>query len=231
LRFCPAVTDKKKEGTLPSASVVQIEKEIRHFVGLSCDGFEEELLPLFAVKASHFEQVSTSCSNLGKKDNSTLRKLSTMMRSVVVLAVVESRGGLQVVFMKPKLLSCNVRGLNEGDKRLRVRNLLRKWKTDIICLQECKLELISNSVVGSLWGCQYVDLCCSASRGAFGGILLMWDKRVLEKIEECGLLPDPLEMLKMVSLGLVRGVVGLIPIVIEGTFGRSWLACLIGGIC
>jgi len=28
--------------------------------------------------------------------------------------------------MKPKLLSWNVRGLNEGDKRLRVKNLLRQ---------------------------------------------------------------------------------------------------------
>ena len=47
MRFC--LTDKKKEGTLPSAWVVQIVKEICHFVGLSCEGFEEELLPLFAV--------------------------------------------------------------------------------------------------------------------------------------------------------------------------------------
>jgi hypothetical protein len=29
------------------------------------------------------------------------------------------------LFRKPKLLSWKVRGLNEGDKRLRVRNLLR----------------------------------------------------------------------------------------------------------
>jgi exonuclease III len=86
--------------------------------------------------------------------------------------------------MKPKLLSWNVRGLNEGDKRLRVRNLLRQWKADIICLQESKLELISNSVVRSLWGCHHVDWCYSASRGAPGSILLMWDRRVVEKIEE-----------------------------------------------
>jgi hypothetical protein len=34
--------------------------------------------------------------------------------------------------MKPKNLSWNVRGLNEGSKHLRVRNLLRQWKVDII---------------------------------------------------------------------------------------------------
>lgn len=77
MRFCPAVTNKKKEGTLPSTWVLQIVKEIRHFVGLSRGGFEEELLLLFAViEASHSKQVSASCSNLGKKDNSELRKLS-----------------------------------------------------------------------------------------------------------------------------------------------------------
>jgi hypothetical protein len=32
-----------------------------------------------------------------------------------------------------------------------------------ICLQEYKLELISNSVVHNLWGCQHVDWCYSAS--------------------------------------------------------------------
>jgi exonuclease III len=55
--------------------------------------------------------------------------------------------------MKPKLLSWNVRTLNGGEKRLRVRNLFRQWKTGIICLQESKLELISSSVVCSLWRC------------------------------------------------------------------------------
>jgi exonuclease III len=55
---------------------------------------------------------------------------------------------------------------------------------DIICLQESKLEFISNNVVRSLWGCRHVDWCYSASRGAFGGILILWDKRVMEKIKE-----------------------------------------------
>jgi hypothetical protein len=37
-----------------------------------------------------------------------------------------------------KILSWNVRGLNEEAKRLRVRNLLSLWKVDIVCLQETK---------------------------------------------------------------------------------------------
>jgi exonuclease III len=43
--------------------------------------------------------------------------------------------------MKPKLLSWNVRGLNEGEKCLGIRNLLRKWKLGVICLQEPRWRL------------------------------------------------------------------------------------------
>jgi exonuclease III len=41
--------------------------------------------------------------------------------------------------MKPKL-SWIVRGFNEGDKHLRVRNLLRERKSGVVCFQETKLE-------------------------------------------------------------------------------------------
>jgi hypothetical protein len=50
--------------------------------------------------------------------------------------------------------------------------------------QETKLELISSSIVRSLWRCQHVDWCYSALRGVSSGILLIWDSRVEEKIEE-----------------------------------------------
>jgi len=85
--------------------------------------------------------------------------------------------------MKPKIFSWNVRGLNEGDKLLRVKNLLRQWKTNIICLQETKLEIIPNNIVRSHWGCPFVDWCYLASCGASGGMLIMWDKRIVEKID------------------------------------------------
>lgn len=87
--------------------------------------------------------------------------------------------------MKPKLLSWNARWLNKGDKRLRIRNLIGQWKVDINCLQESKLELILSSVVSSLWGSPHVEWCCLASTGALSGILLRWDRRVVENVEEC----------------------------------------------
>jgi hypothetical protein len=59
-------------------------------------------------------------------------------------------------------------------------------KANIICLQETKLELISSNFVRSLWGCQFLDWYYLPSSEASGGILLMWDKRVVKKIESCG---------------------------------------------
>ena len=59
--------------------------------------------------------------------------------------------------MKPKILSWNVRGLNAREKCLRVRNLLRDWKVDIVCFQETKIDAMSRRIVRSLWGCNHVD--------------------------------------------------------------------------
>lgn len=53
--------------------------------------------------------------------------------------------------MIPKIISGNVRGLNEVGKRLGIRNMLRGWRADLVCLQETKLEIISRTVVRSLW--------------------------------------------------------------------------------
>ena len=59
--------------------------------------------------------------------------------------------------MNLRIVSWNVRGLNEQDKQLRVKSLIRKWKADFVCLQENKMELINRGVISSLWGGQYLD--------------------------------------------------------------------------
>jgi exonuclease III len=85
--------------------------------------------------------------------------------------------------MNLKIITWNVRGLNDPEKRLQIKNLIKSWRADVICLQETKLEVMSRSVVKSLWGCHYVDWAYLGSVGAAGGILVMWDRRVLEKVE------------------------------------------------
>jgi len=42
--------------------------------------------------------------------------------------------------MNFQLVSWNVRGLNERDKGRLVKSLVIDWNTDILCLQETKLE-------------------------------------------------------------------------------------------
>jgi exonuclease III len=58
------------------------------------------------------------------------------------------------------------------------------WKVDIVCLQETKMQNVTRELVQSLWGCNQVDWCALGSQGASGGILLMWDRRVVEKVED-----------------------------------------------
>jgi exonuclease III len=86
--------------------------------------------------------------------------------------------------MNVKLLSWNVRGLNDRGKRLRVKHMLKIWQPDIICLQETKLEVITRQIVRSVWRCHHVDWMFLGSNGASGGILVMWDKRLVEKVED-----------------------------------------------
>ena len=86
--------------------------------------------------------------------------------------------------MNLNIVSWNVRGLNDKDKCLRMRNLIRMWKTDIICLQETKMAVINRRVIQSLWGNQHVDWISLGSNGAAKGVLSMWDKRVVKKVDE-----------------------------------------------
>ena len=87
------------------------------------------------------------------------------------------------VFMKIKMISWNVRGLNDPRKRLVVKNLLREWKCDVVCLQETKIASMDRQLVCSLWSCPYVDWAVFEADRIAGGILIMWDKRVLYKVE------------------------------------------------
>ena len=50
----------------------------------------------------------------------------------------------------------------------------------------CKrqLEWVTRGLVRSIWSCPFIDWLYLGSEGASSGILLMWDRRVVEKIEE-----------------------------------------------
>jgi hypothetical protein len=68
--------------------------------------------------------------------------------------------------MKLKIISWNVRGMNELEKRMKIRGLLiEKKKDDIVCLQETIMKVISRQVVCSVWGCFHVDCLYLGLRG------------------------------------------------------------------
>ena len=85
--------------------------------------------------------------------------------------------------MNLKILSWNVRGLNDCRKHSIVKNLLREWKCDVICLQKTKLSGLDRQMVGSLWSCPFVDWVALDAIQIAGGVLMMWDSRVLERLE------------------------------------------------
>jgi hypothetical protein len=87
--------------------------------------------------------------------------------------------------MKIRILSWNVRGLNLEEKRMKIKSLLREWKADVVCFQETKIQVVTRELVQSLWSGAQVDWCYLGAQGASGGILIMWDRRVVEKVEEC----------------------------------------------
>ena len=91
--------------------------------------------------------------------------------------------GDSFVFMKIKMILWNVKGLNDSRKRLVVKNFLWEWKCDVVCLQETKIASMNRQLIHSLWSCPYVDWAVLEADRTAGGILLMWDKRVLEKVE------------------------------------------------
>ena len=64
-----------------------------------------------------------------------------------------------------------------------VKNWLREWKCDVVCLQETKIASMNRQLVYSLWGCPYVDWAILEANRTVGGILIIWDKKVLDKVE------------------------------------------------
>ena len=98
---------------------------------------------------------------------------------IVSVLVIE---GTFCFFMKLRLISWNVRGLNNPQKRESIKHWLRSWKCDVVCLQETKLEVVDLQLVRSLWSSPYVDWDFLPAIGSAGGVLMIWDTRVLEKI-------------------------------------------------
>ena len=59
--------------------------------------------------------------------------------------------------MKLKILSWNVRGANDSSKRKIIKSVIRKQKVDLLCIQETKIQVMSEGVVRSLGSGRFLD--------------------------------------------------------------------------
>ena len=85
--------------------------------------------------------------------------------------------------MDLRILSWNVRGANDEEKRVMIEDLIKSQKADLVCLQETKIEEMSNSLVRSLGGGRWLCWKAMNSRGATRGVLIFCDSRVLDAVE------------------------------------------------
>ena len=85
--------------------------------------------------------------------------------------------------MKLKLLTWNVRSLNDPKKQVVLKNWLRKWKVDVVCLQETKLDKVDGRVISNIWGNRFVGWEVLNAVNTAGGVLLLWDKRVVDRVD------------------------------------------------
>ena len=76
------------------------------------------------------------------------------------------------------ILSWNIRGLGNSGKRKEVRNIVRRFKCDILFLCETKLTSPSHALLRNLGGGRLNKWEFLPSLGASGGILIGWDDQL-----------------------------------------------------
>ena len=84
-----------------------------------------------------------------------------------------------------RLLSWNVRGLNDHEKRVLLKNAFREWNCDLICLQETKLEKVELSDKRNIWGIQHVGFSMLKATGSVGGVIVLWNTNSFQS-SSCG---------------------------------------------
>lgn len=82
--------------------------------------------------------------------------------------------------MIDKIISWNVRGVNDRNKRTVIKGCLGRWKADLVCLQESKVDACDMSLVKSLWKTQNIGYHFLPARITAGGIVKMWNEDRLQ---------------------------------------------------
>ncbi|RVW95517.1 hypothetical protein CK203_039128 [Vitis vinifera] len=84
--------------------------------------------------------------------------------------------------MRMKIITWNVRGANDSSKRKIIKNYIRNQRVDLMCIQETKIQEMSEGIVRSLdWGDSQIGE--PEMRKGCGWHFDMLDKRVLEILD------------------------------------------------
>ena len=75
--------------------------------------------------------------------------------------------------MKVKILSWNVRGVNDPDKREVIKNFIRTQRVDLVCLQETKVQEMNKVMACNLGVGRFLNWKASNAERTTGGILLL----------------------------------------------------------
>lgn len=71
-----------------------------------------------------------------------------------------------------KLVSWNVKSINNQCKRLVLRGCFRKWNPSVVCLQETKIDNYTEKVVKGFWGIKNLGWHAISAKGSAGGVLV-----------------------------------------------------------
>lgn len=82
-----------------------------------------------------------------------------------------------------KILSYNIRGLGGAGKKRHIRDLVMKERVDFLVIQETKMGVISRKICSSLWGSEEFNWVAKDSMGMSGGLLCIWNSKMLNKIK------------------------------------------------
>jgi endonuclease/exonuclease/phosphatase family metal-dependent hydrolase len=77
-----------------------------------------------------------------------------------------------------KILVWNVRGLNSSVRQDSVRELVNSLRVEVVCLQETKMQIISDRFILSMLGTDFNDFIYLPFVGAAGGILVAWRRHL-----------------------------------------------------
>ncbi|KAJ4758039.1 DNA-(apurinic or apyrimidinic site) lyase [Rhynchospora pubera] len=79
-----------------------------------------------------------------------------------------------------KVLCWNVRGMNEKEKRLAIKQTPKLEKPNVICFQETKLSQTSVQIISQACGNRYSQFLTVDALQGRGGLLTAWDPNILE---------------------------------------------------